>query len=137
MKTIVWVALLLMALIACTPNVSGPVTPIPNSLLARWVLTDTQSAGIGPPGIWAAASPQGQWMELSGNGSINGTVFMAATGFQVVDSATVKVTDPSQAAGFRLFNYRIDSVNHQLFFYKRPANGGYCTEGCGTYLFSR
>lgn len=137
MKNIFWVALLFLVWIACTPNVAGPVTPIPNSLVARWVLTDTQSAGIGPPGIWAAASPQGQWMELSANGSITGTVFSTATGLLVVDSVTLKVSDPSQPAGFRLFNYRIDSVNRKLFFYKRPANGGYCYEGCGTYLFSR
>lgn len=137
MKLVGWVALLFMALIACTSNGVGPVTPIPNSLVARWVLTDTQSAGIGPPGIWAVASPQGQWMELSGNGSIAGTFFSAATGVQVLDSITLKVTDPSQQAGFRLFNYHIDTLNRSLFFYKRPANGGYCYEGCGTYKFIR
>lgn len=106
-------------------------------LAGKWVLTDTQSAGTGPPGVWAKASPADRWVEVGDNGNISGTVFPAATGYQLIDSVTLKVIDPSQAAGFRLFNYKIDTVQKALFFYKRPPNGGYCIEGCGSYKFMR
>lgn len=132
--------LLILAGMACVRSLDTPTaapTPIPisNSILARWTLTDKQSAGTGPPGVWSVANPAGQWMEIRQNGQVSGTVFPAATGCQLIDSVTLKLIDPSEAAGFRLFNYRVDTVERALFFYIRPSNGGYCFEGCGTYKF--
>ncbi len=126
--------LLILAGMACVKS-SGD--PIPNNFLGRWTLTDKQSAGTGGPGVWSPASPAGQWMEIQQAGQVSGTVFPDATRCQVVDSVTIKLIDPSQAAGFRLFNYRVDTVARVLYFYIRPSNGGYCFEGCGTYKFRR
>ncbi|MDB5210250.1 MAG: hypothetical protein JWQ30_1077 [Sediminibacterium sp.] len=126
--------LLILAGIACRRSADGS---IPNTILGRWVLTDQQAASIGGPGVWSVASPSGQWMELQSSGQVSGTVFPGATGYQVLDSVTVKLTDATQTAGFRLFNYRVDTVARVLLFYIRPGNGGYCIEGCGGYKFGR
>ncbi|MES2331531.1 MAG: hypothetical protein V4539_18140 [Bacteroidota bacterium] len=126
--------LLILAGIACRRSADGP---IPNTILGRWILTDKQAPGTGPPGVWSVASPAGQWMELQPGGQVSGTVFPGATSYQVLDSVTVKLTDATQTAGFRLFNYQVDTVARVLFFYIRPSNGGYCIEGCGTYKFGR
>jgi hypothetical protein len=131
-------ALLVITGIACSRTINDPIPgtiPIPNSILGKWVLTDTQSAGIGPPGVWAVASPAGQWMELQTGALLSGNIFPNSTIYQLIDSVTLKVIDPSQSAGFRLFNFNIDTVKRVLYFYKRPPNGGYCFEGCGTYKF--
>lgn len=72
--------------------------PISNSILARWTLTDKQSAGTGPPGVWSVANPVGQWMEIQQNGQVSGTIFPAATGCQLIDSVTLKLIDPSETA---------------------------------------
>lgn len=130
--------LLILAGMACVRSLDEPVPiPISNSFLGRWSLTDKQAPGIGPPGVWSPASPAGQWMEIEQSGQVSGTVFPAATSCQVIDSVTVKLIDPSETAGFRLFNYRVDTVERALYFYMRPGNGGYCYEGCGTYKFRR
>lgn len=111
-------------------------SPFPESIYGKWVLTDTQSAGIGPPGVWAKAVPANRWMEIDQSGNITGNVFPAATGLQMVDSVSLKVIDPTQAAGFRLFSFQLDTAARVLYFYKRPPNGGFCVEGCGTYKFA-
>jgi hypothetical protein len=137
MKLYTWgllAALLLITGIACTRDVKEP---IPNNILGKWILTDTQSAGIGPPGVWAVASPAGRWMEIQNATQISGNVFPNSSTYQLLDSVTLKVIDPSQSAGFRLFNFQLDTVNRVLYFFKRPPNGGYCFEGCGTYKFVR
>lgn len=126
--------LIILAGVACVKSADDP---IPNGFLGKWVLTDKQAPGTGPPGVWSVASPAGQWMELEPGGKLRGTVFPSATGYQVLDSVTVKLTDPSESAGFRLFNYQVDTVARVLYFYIRPSNGGYCFEGCGTYKFRR
>jgi hypothetical protein len=136
-------ALLVITGIACTRTINEPapnnppVQPISGNILGKWVLTDTQSAGIGPPGVWAVASPAGRWMELQATTQLNGNVFPNSTTYQLLDSVTLKVIDPSQSGGFRLFNFQLDTVNQVVYFYKRPANGGFCNEGCGTYKFVR
>ena len=140
-KDTILVALLILLIIvgmACVRSLDTP-TPIPisNSILGRWTLTDKQSAGTGGPGIWSTANPAGQWMEIQQNAQVSGTVFPAATVCLLVDSVTVKLIDPSEPAGFRLFNYRVDTVDRALYFYIRPPNGTYCIEGCGGYKFRR
>jgi hypothetical protein len=131
-----WLVVLLITAVisACMVQKSEP-SQFPEIIYGKWELTDTQSAGIGPPGIWAKAVPSGRWMGISENGTIAGSAFPAATGYQMIDSTTIKVTDPSQEAGFRLFSYRLDTLEKALFLYKRPPNGGFCFEGCGTYKF--
>ena len=114
-----------------------PTTPFDKSLTGKWILTDTQTAGIGPPGIWSKASPAGQTLELLTNSNVTGTAFPAATTYQLLDSMTIKLIDKNQSAGFRLFSYRIDTMARALFFYIRLPNGAACIEGCGTYKFSR
>lgn len=126
--------IIMITVIACMVQKTDQ-TPFPQTIHGKWILTDTQSAGIGPPGVWATAEPSGRWMEIGENGSIAGSAFSAATGYQVLDSATMKITDPSQEAGFRLFGVQLDTVQKALFLYKRPPNGGFCIEGCGTYKF--
>jgi hypothetical protein len=129
------IGLYMMAVItACMVQKNEP-SPFPQTIHGKWVLTDTQSAGIGPPGIWAKAVPDGRWMEIDGNNAIAGSVFPAATGYQVVDSVTLKVMDPSQEAGFRMFSFHLDTTQKALLLYKRPPNGRICFEGCGTYKF--
>jgi hypothetical protein len=136
-KNTILLTILILVILAGTACVKSSDDPIPNSFLGRWTLTDVQAPGIGPPGVWSPASPAGRWMEIQQNGQVSGTVFPDATRCQVVDSVTLKLLDPSQAAGFRLFNYRIDTVERAMYFYIRPSNGGYCFEGCGTYKFRR
>ncbi|HZX59516.1 MAG TPA: hypothetical protein VFE54_12350 [Mucilaginibacter sp.] len=130
---------LIGANIVCRPGVSTPpsLIPIPGSLIARWTLTDIQSAGTGGPGVWSVANPPGQWMDIQPAGQISGTAFPNATGYQVIDSLTLKVIDPSQSAGFRLFAYHVDTAARALFFYIRPPGGVACIEGCGGYRFGR
>ena len=135
-RTFVLVCFFVAGLYACSPSVNSPVT-IPNSLIARWTLLQTQAPGIGGAGIWSTASPAGQWMELQGGGTIAGTAFPMATGYQVIDSVTLRINDPSQNAGYRLFTYRIDTVARTLTFYIKPPNGVLCFEGCGGYGFGR
>ena len=94
-------------------------------------------AVIGPPGVWAIASPAGRWIELQTGALLSGNVFPNSTIYQLLDSVTLKVIDPSQSAGFHLFNFNMDTVKRVLYFYKRPPNGGYCFEGCGEYKFVR
>lgn len=131
-----WLAVLMVlaGISACMVQKSEQ-SPFPQVIYGKWELTDTQSAGIGPPGVWAKAVPSGRWLVISENGTIAGSVFPAATGFQMLDSSTVKVTDPSQEAGFRLFSFQLDTVQKALFLFKRPPNGGFCIEGCGSYKF--
>jgi hypothetical protein len=74
-------------------------------------------------------------MELQNATQLSGSVFPNSTTYQLLDSVTLKLIDPTQSTGFRLFNFQLDTVNRALYFYKRPANGGFCTEGCGTYKF--
>lgn len=120
---------------ACSPTVNS--LPIPNTIIGKWVLVEKQAPGIGPPGVWSPASPAGQWMDIQAGGQISGTVFTDVTGYQVLDSASLKLMAPTQPAGFYLFNYHVDAAARTLFFYIRPTNGGYCIEGCGTYKFVR
>src|SRR6187399_1165846 len=87
-------ALLVITGIACSRTINDPIPgniPIPNSILGKWVLTDTQSAGIGPPGVWAVASPAGQWMELQTGALLSGNIFPNSTIYQLLDSVTLKV----------------------------------------------
>ena len=122
----------------CIPTVNNPVPlPTPTMIAGKWILTQTQAPGIGPPGVWSAANPSGQWMDIQTAGQISGTAFSAATGYQAIDSATLKITDPTQPVGYRLFNYHVDTAAHTLFFYIRMPNGLICTEGCGGYRFER
>jgi hypothetical protein len=136
-KNTTLLSLLILLILAGMACVKSSDEPIPNNFLGRWTLTDKQAPGTGPPGVWSPASPAGQWMEIQQNGQVSGTVFPAATHCQVVDSVSLKLIDPSEAAGFRLFNYRVDTVERALYFYIRLANGGSCFEGCGTYKFKR
>ncbi len=123
---------------SCRRTINTPdLLPIPNSLVARWTLTQIQGAGNGAPGVWRVADPQGQWMELTQNGMVSGTAFPSATGYRLVDSVTVELTDASQQGGRRLFNYQIDTVARTLRLYIKPLNGVLCIEGCGGYGFAR
>ncbi len=137
-KELILVALLMIMIvigIVCRPSVD---TPVSNTLTGKWTLTDIQAPGIGPAGVWSVASPAGQWMSIQSGGQISGTVFPNASGCQVIDSVTLKLVDPSQTAGFRLFNYKVDTVAQVLFFYIRPPDGRtFCIEGCGAYKFRR
>lgn len=124
----------------CRRSVNSPVNglPVPAALQGRWTLTDTQAPGNGGPGVWSQANPSGQWINIEQGGQVSGTAFPSATYCVAVDSVTVKLADPSQPAGFRLFGYHIDTVSHELFFYIRPPDGTtYCIEGCGAYEFVR
>ncbi|MES2374611.1 MAG: hypothetical protein V4557_18690 [Bacteroidota bacterium] len=136
-KNPILVSLLILLILTGMACVKSAGDPIPNTISGRWTLTDKQAPGTGPPGVWSVANPAGQWMEILQNGQVSGTVFPDATVCQVVDSVTVKLVDPSQTAGFRLFNYRVDTIERALYFYIRPSSGGYCNEGCGTYKFRR
>jgi len=130
---------LLVLGIACTPSVNNPPTgPVADSLMGKWVLTEIQGPGIGGPGVWSPASPAGQTLEIHPGGQLSGTAFPTATAYQGVDSITVKLIDPSQPAGYRLFWYSIDTVQHTLRFTIKPLPGGaFCIEGCGGYRFTR
>ena len=131
--------ILLFVLIAwqCRPNTNPPVNPIPMSLLGRWTLTQKQTAGIAGPGVWSAATPAGQWLELQTGGQISGTAFADAVSYQVIDSVTIKLTAPTQPAGYYLFNYMIDTVARSLTLYIKPPNGAVCIEGCGGYKLEK
>ena len=108
------------------------------SLEGRWVLTDTQSAGIGPAGVWSRALPAGRSMELKTNGVMDGgSVFTTVTGYQLIDSITIKLIDPAQAGRCQLFKYKIDTAARSLFFYILLPSGVHCTEGCGALKFTR
>ncbi len=121
----------------CTPNSNPPINSIPNNLLGRWTLTQKQAPGIGGPGLWSAATPAGQWLELQTGGQISGTAFADAISYQVVDSVTLKLIAPTQPAGYYLFNYKIDTLARTLSFYIKPPNGVLCTEGCGGYKLEK
>jgi hypothetical protein len=129
------IGLLIVAAITACMVQKTDTSAFPKTIHGKWMLTDTQSAGIGPPGIWAKAVPAGRWIEIGENGTITGSAFPAATGYQMMDSSIVKVTDPSQEAGFRLFSFHLDTTHKALLLYKRPPYGGVCFEGCGTYKF--
>lgn len=121
----------------CTPNSNPPVNSIPLSLLGRWTLTQKQAPGIGGPGVWSAATPAGQWLELQNGGQISGTAFVDATGYQVVDSVTLKLIAPAQPAGYYLFNYTINNQTQTLSLAIKPTNGVLCTDGCGGYKLEK
>ena len=135
--------MLLGVLLGCARSVSDPPVPNPpagpfaNTILGKWVLVETQAPGNGLPGAWLAAAPAGQLMDIQPGGNITGSVFPTVTGYQLTDSITVKMIDPTQTAGCRLFNYKIDTVARALFLYIRPANGALCYEGCGGLKFTR
>ncbi len=131
------VVVLLVTGIACSPTVNDPGLPVADSLMGKWVLTEIQGPGFGGPGIWSPASPAGQTLEIHPGGQLSGTAFPAAGSYQGVDSVTVKFIDPSQPAGYRLFWYSIDTVQHTLRFSIKPPGGVYCIEGCGGYRFKR
>ena len=122
----------------CTPNSNPPVNSIASSLLGRWTLTQKQAPGIGGPGVWSAATPVGQWLELQNNGQISGTAFADATSYQMVDSVTIKLIAPTQQpAGYYLFNFKIDSLARTLSLTIKPTSGVLCTDGCGGYKLER
>ncbi len=118
---------------SCSHSVEG-VLFNPN-LNGKWTLTDVQAPGYGPSGVWSVASPSGRWFQFNADSTVSGTVFTGATRYSIIDSATLKIIIPSEAAGFKLYNYQLDSIKKALFFYLRPPNGGYCFEGCGTLKF--
>ncbi len=129
--------LLILLFAACAPSVEKPDTgPLANSILGRWNFIAKQAPGYGPPGEWTTP-PAGQYITLDSLGNVGGNLFTDVTGYQLVDSATVKFLAPTQAAGFYLFNYRLDTLEKAFYLYVRPSNGGYCFEGCGTYKFGR
>jgi hypothetical protein len=132
MKKHTHLAILCLVFIIAACNRTATEPDFPNTILGRWHWVETQAPGTGPPGVWSAANPAGRYMELQAGGVITGTAFTDVTSYQLVDSVTLKLIAPTQPAGFRLFNYRLDSVDRALYFYIRPANGGYCIEGCGT-----
>ncbi|MBV9988486.1 MAG: hypothetical protein JO301_12465 [Chitinophagaceae bacterium] len=140
MKKIFFGAIIALAA-ACTPQTVPPPAPmpdplpIPNSVIGNWKLAEVQSPGTGGPGVWAAASPSGQTMNFSANGTVSGTAFPAATSFQQVDAVTLKITDPADPAGYRLFYFKIDTAARTLVLSIRLASGAICTEGCGGYKF--
>lgn len=139
MRKLFWtssICFFILLLTACSPSVNAPV-PIPNTLVARWTLTQVQSAGTGGPGVWRVATPAGQWLECKPDGTLAGTAFPAATAYRMIDSTTVEFTDLTQAGGVRLFNYTIDTVSRMLRLYIKPPNGMLCIEGCGGYGFER
>lgn len=126
----------MLLLKACTPSVNTPL-PISNTLIARWTLTQVQSAGTGGPGVWRVANPAGQWLECRPDGTLAGTVFPAATSYRIIDSATVEFTDITQPGGVRSFHFTIDTVSRMLRLFIKPPGGMVCIEGCGGYGFER
>ncbi len=131
--------LLMIILAACTRTGNG-FAPVPftnTNYLGRWNMVAKQSPGIGGFGIWSAA-PAGQYMTIDNTGQVGGNTFTDVTGYQVVDSVTIKFIAPSQPAGFYLFNYKLDTVAKAFFFYIRVPDGTtMCIEGCGGYRFER
>ncbi|TAH08191.1 MAG: hypothetical protein EAZ13_03985 [Sphingobacteriia bacterium] len=118
---------------SCSHSLEGGfVNP---KLSSKWTLTDVQAPGYGPSGIWSVASPVGRWFQFNADSTVSGTVFTGATRYSILDSATLKIIIPTEAVGFKLYNYQLDSINRVLYFYLRPPNGGYCFEGCGTLKF--
>ncbi len=128
--------ILLFILASCEPTVEGTQN-FEAKLSGKWILTDQQAAGIGPPGIWSTANPAGRWFQLNADSTVSGTVFKGATRYTIIDSATFRIINPTAPAGFELYNFKIDTIEKALFFYIRPPNGGYCFEGCGTLKFKK
>ncbi len=136
MKQLTLIILLALLITACTKSTEEK-TSFSNTYLGTWRFVAQQAPGYGPPGEWTNA-PAGLTMTLAENGQISGNTFTDVTGYQLVDSNTVKLIAPSQSAGFYLFDYKVDTVQKALFFYIRPPDGmSICFEGCGTYRFER
>lgn len=138
MKQVLVLFGLVVVLAYCTKAVDETSQQtIPTNLQGRWMLTQVQSPGYGPAGTWSAADPKGQTLAISRNGTVSGTAFASARTVQLVGNFGLKIEAPGVQAGYRLFNYQVDTVAHILFLYIQPTDGTMCNEGCGGYRFER
>ena len=100
----------------------------PATITGKWRFVEYfMSPGGG--GSWYPASPAGQWLDLKPNGTVSSNMdgFKDATGYELPDSAIIKLLVPSRPGGALRYRYALDTVQQVLLISSLDV---ICIEGC-------
>jgi hypothetical protein len=127
MKTLNIISALLIFSMGCGKSSIDPETK-EDSLIGKWVYTE-YFYGTGLPAEWHPVVPANQTIEFKAGGSfVSANSFLKeATGYEFVDSVTIRFQPASTSSGFVLMRYEINPTTGELYLHQvDPA----CIEGC-------
>ena len=123
--------LILGGLLSCS---KPDVLQTPGFLEGKWYYK-SYFYSIGGPGSWHSLNPPYQYLELVVGGHVNSDFepFNRSTGWKAKDSTTLLFTFTGGTRDTMLFDYRLDTLNHEL---RLSPTQPMCIEGCAM-KFSR
>lgn len=128
MRKILIIAIVTCTIVSC--HKSNSENPIANTIIGKWYYTE-QYQSSGPPGQWYPVNPPNQFISFEPNGvfATSTTLFSGVTRYQLMDSSRVKFIIPNFYLGYKLYQYKIDTVARTLTL--SPLTF-ICIEGCAS-----